>query len=79
MLTIETPANALDWWFVKQHANSEWGQCLDCFHTKEDWKTIFNKIGFKIIKTIDISPWKCFFADHPLIYITNHTAFILES
>lgn len=74
-----TPEISLDYWFIEMHASSEWGSCLECFKTNEEWLDIFNQMNFNVKNTKRIPRWYFPFADKPFFYPVPSNVYILSS
>ena len=79
VLVIEnTPETDREWEYIRVHANSHWGHCVDCFSDSTQWKKIFKQTGFKVEKERTISKWLCPFSDKPFYYPVTSTAYLLS-
>ena len=72
-----TPEISLDYWFIKIHAQSEWGNCLECFKTNDEWLEIFRNLNLQIQNTKRIPRWYFPFADKPYFYPVPSTVYVL--
>jgi len=72
-----TPEISLDYWFIKIHAQSEWGNCLECFKTNDEWLEIFRNLNLQVQNIKRISRWYFPFADKPYFYPVPSTVYVL--
>ena len=75
----DTPESPSEWKHAMKHAQSDWGQCEECFHTDCDWQCIFTSVGFRIVRISKMSPWLCPFAAQPWYYPVTKTAYLLSA
>ena len=73
-----TPEISLDYWFIKIHAQSEWGNCLECFKTNDEWLEIFRNLNLQVQNIKRISRWYFPFADKPYFYPVASTVYVLK-
>jgi ubiquinone/menaquinone biosynthesis C-methylase UbiE len=80
ILIIEnTPKNDKEWSYIKKHAGSYWGKCINCFKNKENWENLFIELGFTILEQKEMSKFYCPFSDKPLFYPVTNTVYLLSS
>ena len=72
-----TPEISLDYWFIKIHSQSEWGNCLECFKTNDEWLEIFRNLNLQVQNIKRISRWYFPFADKPYFYPVPSTVYVL--
>lgn len=73
-----TPEISLDYWFIKIHSQSEWGNCLECFKTNDEWLEIFRNLNLQVQNTKRIPRWYFPFADKPYFYPVPSTVYVLK-
>jgi SAM-dependent methyltransferase len=79
ILVIEnTPEISLDYWFVEIHAQSEWGHCIQCFKTNDEWLDVFHDLNLHVQNTKRIPRWYFPFADKPYFYPVPSTVYVLS-
>lgn len=78
LILEDTPMNDTEWEYVRRHAESDWGSCLQCFRTSDGWTEQFKQLGLRITGRHIISKWYCPFSERPYFYPVTHTVFLLE-
>ncbi len=73
-----TPENENEWKYVEKHAESEWGKCMKCFKTAEEWNDVFISLDLNIENMENMSKWYCPFSDKPFFYPVTCTCFLLS-
>lgn len=74
----DVPDEPYQWDYVAQHAKSDWGQCIQCFHLSKDWINIFKDAGLAVTDTLHLGNHHCPFARKPWYYPVDKVAFILK-
>uniref|UniRef100_A0A6C0CTF5 Methyltransferase type 11 domain-containing protein n=1 Tax=viral metagenome TaxID=1070528 RepID=A0A6C0CTF5_9ZZZZ len=74
----DTPETEKEWNYIRNHAESDWGKCIECFNNATDWERLLNLVGLKVIEKKTINKWYCPFSDKPFFYPVTCTAFICE-
>ena len=75
----DTPIHKTEWEYVKKHAISDWGSCLQCFKNADQWSDQFKQLGLSITKKHTLSRWNCPFSKTPYFYPVTKTVYLLES
>ena len=75
----DTPSNSIDRWFTSIHAGSDWGKCLDCFKSADEWKKLLSE--FFPVESIEYSPISRMsfpFAELPWFYPISKGCFVVK-
>lgn len=78
ILIEDTPITQKDKHLAKKHSESEWGSCVSCFKSRDQWMQTFSSLGLTVLKEKAISRWLCPFSYQPFWYPIASHAFLLQ-
>ena len=76
LILEDTPATEREWNFIKKHAESDWGKCIECFKDVHEWEYLMKLVGLDVVHKKTISKWDCPFSYQPWFYPVTSTAFV---